>query len=460
MNLWTAKTAAAATKGTAQGGDWTASGVSIDTRTLAKGDLFVALSAARDGHEFVAQALEKGVAAALVSHIPEGLENAPLLLVDDVQKALEDLARAARPRAGKLIAVTGSVGKTGTKEMLRTCLAGQGHVHAAEKSYNNHWGVPLTMARMPEGTDFAIIEIGMNHPGEIAPLARIARPEVAVITNVAPVHLAAFDSLNAIAIEKASITEALQGTAVLNGDGEMAANLADIAKGNGAEILQFGAEAGNDFRLIDATILSDRTKVHAMTPDGARSFEIGASGRHFAINALAALAAVYAAGGGIDPAAEALTSWHPPTGRGERWAIGPLTLIDDAYNANPLSMGAALEGLARAKGRKLAILGDMLELGNQELAMHAGLADHPALVGIERLHCVGPRMRALYEALPREKRGLWVETSADLLGDLESALAGFDVVMVKGSLGARLGVVVDAIKKMGDAVTLNETGGI
>jgi UDP-N-acetylmuramoyl-tripeptide--D-alanyl-D-alanine ligase len=209
--LWTAKEAAAATGGQVASG-WEATGVSIDTRTIEKGDLFVALTAARDGHDFVAQALEKGAAAALVTRIPEGVENSDrLLIVKDVQAGLEALGEASRARfKGKVVAVTGSVGKTSTKEMLRTVLGGQGTVHAAEKSYNNHWGVPLTLARMPRDADFAVIEIGMNHPGEIAPLAKMARPHVALVTIVAPAHLEAFESLEGIAREKASIFEGLE----------------------------------------------------------------------------------------------------------------------------------------------------------------------------------------------------------------------------------------------------------
>lgn len=457
MTLWTSAEAAAATGGQARG-DWAASGVSIDTRSLQAGDLFVALQDVRDGHDFVAQALEKGAAAALVSRIPEGLEKASLLVVDDVLGALEDMARAARSRAGKVIAVTGSVGKTGTKEMLRVALAGQGRVHAAEASYNNHWGVPLTLARMPRGTDFAILEIGMNHPGEIAPLSQIARPDVAVVTNVAAVHMAAFDSLEAIAQEKASIVVGMTGVAVLNGDGDMAEVLAGLALGEGVEVLQFGEGAGNDLRLLEVRLRDGRMEVMAEVFGVPLDFRLGGAGRHFAVNALAVLGAVHAAGADVALAAAALDNWHPPKGRGERWAIGALTLIDDSYNANPLSMGVALEALAASDGRKLAILGDMLELGPQERAMHRDLARHPAVELIDSFHCIGPLMRELYKALPAEKRGVWVETSDQVLPLLADLPETADVVMVKGSLGAKVGILVDAIKELGDARLLNVTG--
>ncbi len=458
MTVWTSRTAAAATGGQARG-DWSARGVSIDTRTLQTGDLFVALKDVRDGHEFVAQALEKGAAAALVSRIPEGLEGAPLLLVPDVLRALEDMARAARGRAKRLVAVTGSVGKTGTKEMLRVALAPQGSVHAAEKSYNNHWGVPLTLARMPEGTDFAVIEIGMNHPGEIAPLSRLARPDVAVVTNVAAVHMAAFESLEAIAEEKASIVEGVSGgVAVLNGDGDMADVLAGIALGEGVEVVRFGEGAGNDLRLLAARVGDGFTDVRAGVSGATLEFRIGGAGRHFAVNALAVLGAVQAAGADVARAAAALADWHPPAGRGERWQVGDLLLIDDSYNANPLSMGVALAALAAGKGRKVAILGDMLELGAAELDMHRALAQHPAMTAIDTVHCVGPRMKALFEALPVEKRGERVTDSAELQGRIGALLQGGDTVMVKGSLGAKTGILVDAIKNLGDARALDKSG--
>ena len=459
MSLWTSRSAAAATGGVARG-DWVASGVSIDTRSLQAGDLFVALRDVRDGHEFVADALAKGAAGALVSRVPEGLEDAPLLLVPDVLRALEDMARAARVRAAKLVAVTGSVGKTGTKEMLRVALAPQGKVHAAEKSYNNHWGVPLTMARMPEGTDFAIVEIGMNHPGEIAPLAMIARPDVAVVTNVAAVHMAAFDSLEAIAAEKASIVEGLSGVAVLNGDGPMAEVLAGIALGEGVDVVRFGEGDGNDLRLLEARVGDGVTEVRAEVSGAPLEFRLGGAGRHYAINALAVLGAVQAAGADVARAAEALADWHPPAGRGQRWQVGEMLLIDDSYNANPLSMGVALEVLAAGSGRRVAILGDMLELGAAELDMHRALAQHPAMARIDTVHCVGERMRALFEALPEEKRGAWVADSVELKERLAELLQGVDTVMVKGSLGAKTGLLVDAIKKLGDARALDKGGDV
>jgi len=456
--LWTMPDAVAATGGSSHG-DWSASGVSIDTRSLQKGDIFVALQDVRDGHDFVAQALENGAAAAIVSRIPDGVSpDASLLIVDDVLQGLEALATAARARTGaKIIAVTGSVGKTGTKEMLRMALLDQGKVHAAEKSYNNHWGVPLTLARMPVDTDYAVIEIGMNHPGEIAPLSRLTKPDVAVVTNVAAVHMAAFTDVEQIAREKASVIEGLsRGVAVLNADTETADVLANVAKNT--QTLWFG-ESAADFRLRDVMVDANNTKVQATILGEDKAFTIGAAGRHLAMNALAVLAAVHAVGADVTTAANALADWRPPMGRGARWVVGGIELIDDSYNANPLSVSAALDVLAHSNGQRVAILGDMLELGPDEAALHRAVSQDQNLNRIDKIHCVGPLMKNLYDALPNSKRGEWFATSDLLAAKVEKLLTGGDVVMVKGSLGAKMGLIVDAIKNLGDARPLNETGG-
>jgi len=456
--LWTMAEAVAATGGRSNV-DWSASGVSIDTRSLQKGDIFVALQDVRDGHDFVAQALANGAAAAMVSRIPEGVSPyAPLLIVDDVLQGLEALATNARARTNaKVIAVTGSVGKTGTKEMLRLALSDQGKVHAAEKSYNNHWGVPLTLARMPVDTDYAVIEIGMNHAGEIAPLSRLTKPDVAVVTNVAAVHMAAFANVEDIAREKASVIEGLsRGVAVLNADTETAGVLANVA--NNTQTLWFG-ESAVDFRLRNVVVEANNTKVQATILGEDKAFTIGAAARHLAMNALAVLAAVHAVGADVTTAANALAGWRPPMGRGERWVVGGIDLIDDSYNANPLSVAAALDVLAHSNGRRVAILGDMLELGPDEATLHRAVSQDQNLKIIAKVHCVGPLMKHLYDALPNRKRGEWFETSDLLAAKVEKLLTDGDVVMVKGSLGAKMGLIVDAIKNLGDARPLNETGG-
>lgn len=467
--LWTSDEAVAATGGRTTA-PWAAGGVSIDTRTLQPGDLFVALKDVRDGHDFVAQALEKGAAAALVSRVPEGLSSsAPLLVVPDVLKALEDLGRAARARAGaRVVGVTGSVGKTSTKEMLRVVLGGQGRVHAAEASYNNHWGVPLTLARLPREADFAVIEIGMNHPGEIAPLSRMARPDVVVITTVAPAHLEAFESVEGIAHEKAAIIDGLQpgGVAVLNADIATSALLQAKAHGAQAKAVTFGAAEGADYRLVSVQIGDDSTVVRATRQGQPVLYKVMSPGRHFAANGLAVLAVADALG--LDPVISAtdLGRWHPPAGRGVRERIvldlveeTGFELIDDAFNANPASMAASLEVLvnarpqdgigSRAKGRRIAILGDMLELGPTEAALHAAIAETPGLAAIDLIHCVGPRMKALHAALPRAQRGDWVATAAELVPRARHLIDAGDIILVKGSKGIKVSLMVDALRKLG-----------
>ena len=469
MTLWTASDAATATNGRLTG-TWSANGVSIDTRTLQQGDLFVALQDIRDGHDFVAAALAKGAAAALVSRIPDGLApDAPLLVVPDVLRALEHLAAFARARTrARVIGVTGSVGKTSTKDMLRTILSGQGRTHAAEASYNNHWGVPLTLARLPPDTDFAVIEIGMNHPGEIAPLARLAKLDIALITAIAPAHLEAFGGLDGIAAEKASICDGLsaQGTAILPLDTPTAPILLAAARTAVSNVVTFGQDPAADYHLAHVTVTDAATVVRATRKGANFLYKVMSPGRHFALNGLAALAVADALG--LDPmiAATDLGRWSPPPGRGtrERITLDPVEglsfdLIDDAFNANPASLAAALDVLIAARpqdqvgrisgGRRIAILGDMLELGPTETALHLAVAYHPGLSAITTIHCVGPRMAALHQALPRAQRGQWVATAPELALAARALIDAGDVVLVKGSKGIKVSLVVDALRKLG-----------
>ena len=470
--LWTAAEAAAATGGEATC-DFAATGVSIDTRTLRPGDLFVALTAERDGHAFVSEAFARGAAAALVSRRAESVpDDAPLVLVPQVQPALEALGRAGRARfGGRVVAVTGSAGKTGTKEMLRTALGAQGDVAASERSYNNHWGVPLTLARMQPGAQFAAIEIGMNAPGEIEPLAVLARPHAAIVTTVAAVHLAAFRDLAGIAREKAAIYRGLApgGAAIMNRDLETYPILLSAARRAGGRPIRFGATGRPEFRLLETVVGEAGTTARARARGRTFLFKLGAQGRHLAMNALAVFAAVEAIGADIGRAALALADWKAPEGRGARWRVllgpngldGAVTLIDESYNANPAAMAAAFEVLAAARteddvgrvarGRRVAFLGDMLELGAQELALHAGLAEVPSLAALSVVHCCGPRMRALHEALPPRLRGEWFADAAAMAERAGRLLDAGDVALVKGSNGSRLGLVVEAIKRMGEA---------
>ena len=471
MTLWTAADAAQATGGSATTA-WSASGVSIDTRSLEAGDLFVALQDVRDGHDFVAQALEKGAAAALVSRLPDGVsENAPLLMVEDVQRALEDLGRAGRHRmSGQVVAVTGSVGKTSTKEMLLAMLSEQGETHASVASYNNHWGVPLTLARMPADTEFAVIEIGMNHPGEIAPLAKMARPHVALVTTVAAAHLEAFDDIAGIAAEKASIYEGVEpgGVAVWNADVETSTILSAKAKACHLNDVSFG-EHGADFKVLKVDVQGEMTVAKAEMADTPILYKIASPGRHFAMNALGAIAVVAALRADLGLAMGALGRWVPYKGRGQRQRIflDPVDrrlfvdLIDDSYNANPTSMAAGLEVLAAAdvtndigrvsKGRRIAYLGDMKELGRQEQELHRELAQLPCLENIDVIHCIGPLMQHLHGDLPSAQRGDWFDTAEAAAMQVKRRIDSGDVVLAKGSLSMQLSRVVDAIRKMGHA---------
>ncbi len=461
MTLWAAREAAEATGGRATT-DWQVEGVSIDTRTLEPGDLFVALKAARDGHEFVAQALEKGAGAALVSYIPDGVpENAPLLIVDDVLAGLESLGRAARARTdARVIGVTGSVGKTSTKEMLATILSAQGKTHASVASYNNHWGVPLTLARMPRDTQFAVIEIGMNHPGEISPLAQQARPHVALITTVAAVHLEAFESVADIAHEKAALFDGLVqgGVAIVNADTQHAEILRQTAESKGARIVDFGRKA-TDYVLREVSQSGGALQAVAEHQGNPLTFDVQSAGTHFAMNALGAIAACAELGVSPDKSIPALAGWSPVKGRGVRETLhladgGQIELLDDSYNANPTSMEAALDVLAAAEGgRRIAFLGDMKELGDQERQMHVALANTGAMSQVDQVHCIGPLMQALHSALPETRRGKWFESSEEMAKHLPQLVRAGDVVLAKGSLSMALARIVDGLRKLrqGDA---------
>ncbi len=456
--LWDARAAADATGGTATA-DWRATGVSIDSRTVAAGDLFVALPGERfDGHDYVDAALGKGAAAGMIARdLPALPAAAPLLRVADSMAGLRALAAAARRRSRATVcAVTGSVGKTGTKEALALVLRRQGQTASSAGNLNNHIGVPLSLARLDAEQAFAVFELGMNHPGEIAPLAQLVRPDVAIITTVEPVHLEFFASEAAIADEKAAIMDGLAraGAAVLNRDNAHFARLAAYAAQRGiGRILGFGSHPDADFRLIDCVDDDNGSMVEAVADGRALAFRIGAPGRHWVMNCLAVLAAVHAVGGDVARAARDLADLAPPKGRGARrrvrFARGTVTLIDDSYNASPPSMRAAFGVLGAAKpgpgGRRIAALGDMLELGPSAPALHAGLA--PALLAnpIDRVFTAGPLMRHLHDALPAERRGAHADSAAALVKPLIAALDDGDVLLVKGSLGSRMGQVVSAL---------------
>ncbi len=438
--LWTAYTLQAASGG-ALSAPFEATGVSIDSRTVRPGDLFVALQGDTDGHAFVADALARGAAGAMV-HRTDGLSaDAPLLVVGDTLAGLHALGRAGRARfTGRMVAITGSVGKTTTKEMLRTALASFGPTHAAEVSYNNHWGVPLTLARLPPDAAFCVAEIGMNHAGEIAPLALLAAPHVAIVTAVASTHIGHLGSLEAIADEKAAILQGLEpgGIAILPGDSPFFGRLAEAAPGR---IFTFGSMEGVDARLLHVAPL--RASILRRNVE----LSLAAPGAHMATNAVAALAACAALGLDVALAAEALAAFRPVAGRGLQRPIrgGDILLLDESYNASSASVRAALGVLAALPGRRVAVLGDMLELGEFGPAEHAGLtADVTASADL--LYACGPLMRHLYAGVPAHARGAHVWDSAALAPLVAAAVQPGDAVLVKGSLGSRMRLVVAALE--------------
>lgn len=456
--LWTATDAATATSGR-KAGDWAASGISIDTRSLASGDLFVALSGPNfDGHDFVTGAFESGAAAALVSETGENsLNGRPGLIVADTLDALRALARAGRARTGaKIATITGSVGKTGTKEALAHVLVPQGSTSYSKSSLNNHWGVPLSLARMPVDTDFGIFEIGMNHPGEITPLVDLARPHVAVVTAIAPAHMEFFNSLEDIARAKAEIFTGLDGgIAIINRDTEHFDLLAQSALATGADrIVSFGRNAQADMRLVECLSDTSGNTVEARWHGRTLNFRIGQPGVHWAYNSLAVLAAVDALGGDMDAAAVALASLPGLPGRGAvhvvPWGDGNIRLIDDSYNANPESMNAALKTLGHMPkdgGRRVAILGDMLELGDISQTAHAALASQIAGNDIDIVYLAGREMAVLADALPAAALGGIADTADELLPVVLSGLQAGDIVTVKASNGIGLSRIV---KKLTD----------
>jgi UDP-N-acetylmuramoyl-tripeptide--D-alanyl-D-alanine ligase len=386
-------------------------------------------------------------------------QTTPLLVVPDVLAGLRELAAAARARSqAKIIGVTGSVGKTGTKEALRLALSTDGETHASVASYNNHWGVPLSLARCPASARYAVLEMGMNHAGEIAPLSRLVRPHVALITTIAPVHLEFFDSLDGIADAKAEIFLGLEadGAAVINRDIAQFARLKRRATEAGvARIVSFGEHATADARLIKCALHPRCSTVVARIFGTELTYKIGAPGRHLVGNSLAVLAAAVLVGADLALAALALAELKPVAGRGAPIEIelpgGPALVIDESYNANPASVAAALALLGQAptgrRGRRIAVLGDMLELGPKGPSLHRGLAKSVAAHGIDLVFCCGPLMHALWQALPANRRGGYAEDAAALQTQILSAVHAGDAVMVKGSLGSRMAPIVKALQR-------------
>lgn len=458
--LWTLGEVVAATGGECAGDPATpVSGFSIDSRSLRSGEGFIAIRGPnRDGHDFVLSALQAGAACAVVDESFPKADEQRLVRVIDTFDALNALGRAGRARAecAAVIAVTGSVGKTGTKEALRLALSPSGSVHASSKSFNNHWGVPLTLANMPRQVRFGVFEIGMNHAGEIDELTRLVRPHIAIVTTVAPVHLGFFDSVEDIADAKAEIFHGLEpgGLAVINRDNAYYERLAARALKQGAEIVSFGEDKDADVRLLGCELGPDGSAVTADILGETLSYRIGAPGRHVVQNTLAVLAAVKLAGADLAKAAEALEVVHAQAGRGERITIetkeDSVAIVDESYNANPASMRAALStlGLAprSAYKRRVAVLGDMLELGEEGPRLHQGLVEAVDGAGVDVVFACGELMASLFEVLPPARQGAYAETSEELEPKLLEGVRPGDIIMVKGSLGSRMGPLVAALK--------------
>jgi UDP-N-acetylmuramoyl-tripeptide--D-alanyl-D-alanine ligase len=437
-------------------------GLSIDSRTIQPGEAYFAIKGdVHDGHAFVAAALKAGATLAVVERAQRNnfAADAPLLVVDDVLEALRDLARASRARLkGQVIAVTGSVGKTSTKEALRRVLSPQGETHASAASFNNHWGVPLSLARCPASARFAVFEIGMNHAGEIEPLVRMVRPHISIITTVEPVHLEFFVGIEAIADAKAEIFAGVEpgGAAVLNRDNSQFARLKASAEKQGiARIVSFGSDATADSRLLDLSLHATSSAVHANILGRDVSYKVGTPGRHITMNSLAVLTAASLAGADLALAALAMSQVEAAAGRGGRRLLdlgsGDATLIDESYNANPASMAAAINVLGQAtvgsRGRRIAVLGDMRELGPTGPSLHGGLAEAVKVSGIDLVYCCGPLMRNLWDALSAGKRGGYADSSADLESQVVAAVRAGDAIMIKGSLGSKMKVIVNALEK-------------
>ena len=453
--LWTSGEIVAATGGSTSS-DFSVTGVSIDTRSLEPGDLFVALAGARDGHDFVDLAMSKGASGVLTARRVV----APTVVVGDTFVALEQLAIAARERAviARRGAVTGSVGKTSVTQAVMAGLSLAGRAHSSVKSYNNHIGVPLTLARMPRDTERAVFEVGMNHADEIRPLSRMVRPHAVLVTTVGPVHIENFpDGELGVARAKAEIFEGLEpgGVAILNADNSWFELLKAEAQKAGAVVRTFGKGADCDARLIDFAVTGPKAVISARWAGKVLDFPILQTGLHWGLNSMAVLLMLEALDVTLDDGLVALGSFEPLAGRGAeasiRLASGTFTLIDESYNANPISMASAIAtlGARKSAARRIVALTDMLELGPEADAFHAAIAATLEAASIDLVFCAGPLMKSLWDALPPTRRGGYAETASDLAPRLAQAVQADDVVMVKGSNGSKAGLIAQALISLG-----------
>ncbi len=457
--LWTAEDIIRATSGVCAEIDWSINGIAIDNRAVSPGDLFIAIVGPNnDGHNYVEAAMEAGAIAAIVSKpVDAVVGKMPLVMVADTQVAMEALGRASRTRSSaKIIAVTGSVGKTGTKEALAHVLSDQGKTHWSVGSFNNHWGAPLSLSRMPADAEYAIFELGMNHAGELTPLSQMVRPHVAIVTTVAAAHMEFFESVEDIARAKAEVFTGLEagGTAIINADIPYTDLLArEAEKVADVSVQLFGEAVSAQIHLDDVTVNPQSSEVSA-TIDGHKvDFQLPVPGRHWVQNILAVLGAVKAVGADLEAAVNALQSLNAPSGRGVQIELktegGSYRLIDESYNASPIAMQAAFKVLGNLEmkgvGRRIAILGDMRELGEDSPEIHRSLANDLLENSVDMVYACGPHMRELYEALPQKLRAAYATSSAELLDEVVSAVRRDDAVLIKGSLGSRMKVILDAL---------------
>ena len=452
MTLWTSEQIAEATGGKATA-EFSVTGLSIDTRSLKSGDLFVALKDARDGHDFIPAAIEAGAAGVLCEKAGDDVS---AVIVGESSKALEALgAYAGKTREALRIGVTGSVGKTSVKDALAVMLSAFGKAHKSIKSFNNHYGVPITLATIPEEADFAVLEMGMNHAGEMSALSKLAKPQIALINNVVGAHLAHFENVEAIADAKAEIIDGMEAgrTIILNGDSEYTPKIRAKAEAAKLNVLTFGHSDSDDVAIVSTNSHASGGNVRLRIARQQIDVTLMVPGEHWFMNAAACMAVAHAAELPLRKAAMALRKTTAAPGRGDIHALTidgkSITLIDESYNANPTSMRAAFSAAALRPGRKLALLGDMYELGANELELHRGLAEPLITAGFERIFMAGECMRLLMGALPQPMRAGWSSKPQNLLTKLKGELLDGDIVLIKGSNASGVGKVAAQLKEEG-----------
>ena len=431
-------------------------GISIDSRTTKPGDLYIAICGPNNnGHDYVDSAIQSGATLCIVSENRPHWKQLPIIEVRDTVKALNSLGIASRSRcSGTVIGVTGSAGKTSTKNLLFHSLSSCGATYASPRSFNNLWGVPYSLASMPDDTKFGIIEMGMNHANEISPLSKMARPQIAIITNVGTAHLEFFDSVEGIALAKSEIFDGMPrgSTAILNKDNPFFTLLCNKARDQGHKILSFGSDARADIRLIAYDDVSAIVKAEI---DGSTiEYNMGVVGIHHAYNSLAVLAGIQATGENVETAAACFSTWKASEGRGAIETIctpqGQVTLIDESYNANPDSVRSTIRTLGKksTNGRKILFLGDMKELGKHGPELHQALAKDIIDTEIDIVHTCGDIMKFLHNALPPSQRGHHCATSSEMSEIVPELIQDDDTIVVKGSLSMKMAKIIQALKSL------------